>query len=313
MGKYTVQAGQNLFDIALHLYGSIEGIIDLMMSNISLSLVNTLKAGDELEFTNGFVINPDIVTYYRTNSIVPANGERRVYYKSSSLQNVFKIHLNSVQTSAGFTVSGNGDMEIDWGDNSPLQSVTLHNELQALFHSFDNAVPKHRNITVYGDFTLKQLDFTDLQAAAIFLFRPLPVEKFTVKNARLDIGFVALLKDVYEVNLSGLKTASLLPLLENKNLMRLDLSDINVLPETLDEYLLALVKKHYGHRSCTVTLTEYPSGEYKELGRDENGNYLLTCGMEAVRILVNEPAWNESGFWKFIINGTVYSSEIPNS
>jgi hypothetical protein len=36
MGKYTVTGRQNLFDIALHLYGSIEGIIDLMMSNTSL-------------------------------------------------------------------------------------------------------------------------------------------------------------------------------------------------------------------------------------------------------------------------------------
>jgi hypothetical protein len=29
MGKYRVIAGQNLYDIALHIYGSIEGIVDL--------------------------------------------------------------------------------------------------------------------------------------------------------------------------------------------------------------------------------------------------------------------------------------------
>ena len=29
MGKYRVIAGQNLYDIALHIYGSIEGIVDM--------------------------------------------------------------------------------------------------------------------------------------------------------------------------------------------------------------------------------------------------------------------------------------------
>ena len=31
MGKYIVTNGQNIYDISLHLYGSIEGIVDLMM------------------------------------------------------------------------------------------------------------------------------------------------------------------------------------------------------------------------------------------------------------------------------------------
>ena len=46
MGRYRVIAGQNLYDIALHIYGSIEGIVDLMMCNSDLSLDTTLKVGD---------------------------------------------------------------------------------------------------------------------------------------------------------------------------------------------------------------------------------------------------------------------------
>jgi hypothetical protein len=64
-----------------------------------------------------------------------------------------------------------------------------------------------------------------LQPVAIFFFRPLTVEKFTLKNARLDIGFMALLKEMYEISLPGLKTGSLLPLVENRKLMRLDLTE----------------------------------------------------------------------------------------
>jgi hypothetical protein len=309
MGKYKVITGQNLFDLALHIYGSIEGIVDLMMNNTSLSLADTLKMGDELEFTDDYIINADIVAYYRMNNITPSNGERSVYFKSSAFQKVFTIRLNNKKTSAGFSVSGSGKMEIDWGDNSPLQEITLNNILQNLFHSFDNTVSGHRNIIIYGDFIVRQADFTGFQANSIILFRPLPVEKFILKDAKIDIGFVSLFEGVYDINLSGLKTTSLFPLLANEHLMKLDLSEINTPREAVDAYLIALVKQYYGRRNCTVILTRYSSGEYREPGKDENGNYCLSFGMEAVWVLCNEPAWNESGYWKFIINEDVYTSQ----
>jgi hypothetical protein len=309
MGKYKVTTGQNLFDVALHIYGSIEGIVDLMMNNTSLSLADTLKGGNELEFTDDYIINADIASYYRMNTIVPANGERGVYYKSSVFPKIFKIRLSNKQTSAGFAVSGIGTMEIDWGDNSPLQTVTLKNELQNLSHSFDNSISGLRNIIIYGNFIVRQIDFTGFQANSIIQFRPLPVEKFILKDAKIDIGFSSLFEGVYDINLSGLKTTSLFPLLANKHVMKLDLSEINAPLEVLDTYLIALVKQYYGRRNCAVILTWYPSGEYREPEKDENGNYRLSCGMEAVWVLCNEPAWNESGYWKFIINEDIYSLE----
>ena len=33
MRTYTVRTGQNIFDVALTLYGSIEGVFDLLVSN----------------------------------------------------------------------------------------------------------------------------------------------------------------------------------------------------------------------------------------------------------------------------------------
>jgi hypothetical protein len=310
MGRYTVTAGQHIFDVALHLYGSIEGIVDLMMNNSNLSLASELKAGDELEFTDGFVINPDIVAHFRLNNIVSSNGERNVYYKSSAFQKAFKFRLNGRQTSAGFGISGAGTMEIDWGDNTLLETLALSGSMKKLFHTFDNTVSGSRKIFVYGDFNMKQADFTDFKAEAVLLFRPLATEKFTLQNAKMNIDFTPLLNDVYEINFSGLKTASLLPLLENKKLMKLDLSDVHVPSDVLDEYLMALVGKHSGRRSCTLILSETPSGGYHEPCRDVDGNYEVACGMEAVWLLCNEPAWNEAGFWKFIIGSRVYTSEI---
>jgi hypothetical protein len=308
MGKYRTVTGQNLFDVALHVYGSIEGIVDLMMNNTALSLDSRLKAGDELEFTDGFVINPDITAYYRMNGITPANGERNVYFKRPSFPETVRIPVSNKKPSAGFSISGNGEMEIDWGDNSPLEQLKLSGSLQSFSHFFDSTVSGNRRITVYGDFSVQQLDVTDLQALSIFLFRPLAVEKFILKDTAAAIDFLPLLKGVYDINLSGIKTASLLPLVENRELMRLDLSGINTKREVLDGYLTALVKHYYTRRNCTVILGEHPSGEYRQPPKDENGNYLLSSGMEALWVLCNEPAWNEAGYWKFIISGQVFSS-----
>lgn len=61
MGSYRVVAGQNIYDVALHLYGSVEGIVDLLVNNPALSLETELCSGQELTYTDGFVINADVV------------------------------------------------------------------------------------------------------------------------------------------------------------------------------------------------------------------------------------------------------------
>ena len=85
MGKYIVTNGQNIYDISLHLYGSIEGIVDLMMNNTNLSLSDTLHAGDELIYTDNFIINPDVFAYLQTNKITPAKP-RMIILKDESLR-----------------------------------------------------------------------------------------------------------------------------------------------------------------------------------------------------------------------------------
>ena len=51
MGKYRVVAGQNIYDVALYLYGSIEGVVDLLINKPDLSFATTLTAVRELVFT----------------------------------------------------------------------------------------------------------------------------------------------------------------------------------------------------------------------------------------------------------------------
>lgn len=85
MGTYIVKAGENIFDIALKIYGGIEGLFDLVASNedainqTGFSLNDTLKAGTQLTFTDDFAVNADITNWLVKNNVKVRNGEH-VYF-----------------------------------------------------------------------------------------------------------------------------------------------------------------------------------------------------------------------------------------
>ena len=312
MGKYIVTHGQNLYDVALHIYGLIEGVIDLMMNNTSLSLDQILKAGDELVYTDDYVINKDVAAYYKVNEIMPANGERHVYPKSPTL--LMDIYIENTRTSIGFVISGSGTIEIDWGDNTDLQIVRLSKQAIEFNHFFDNNTGTKRRTCIYGDENarIQKLDISNIKDADIYILKPIYIERFVMKNISTTIEFIALSKGMFEMDCFGSTTGSLLPLLRQKELKSLNLQNIKCSRKAIDEYLIGLVKQHYGRRNCTVTMTEVPSGEYKEPQRDENLNYIVSSGMEAIWVLTHEPTWNEAGAWKFIINDTIYTYTPQN-
>lgn len=309
MAKYKITKGQNLYDVAMHIYGSIEGITDLLICNPNLSMASTLKDGDELTYTDDLVIHADIVAYFRTNSIVPANGGHHVYYKVPQGVRVMEVRSPAGLNSVGFAASGSGTMEVDWGDNSPLETITLGDSLKTYHHSFDNTISEQRKIRFYGDFRIRRIDLTALRPASVLILRPVHIEDFIQRSCDAPLVFVPLLDGVYRMDLSGMKIRNLKHLIECRDLMTLNLSGVNMQRETLDDFLIALVREHNGRRNCEITLTQQPSGEYKEPVRDENLNYIVNTGMEAVWLLVNEPAWNEGGHWKFNINDNTYTNE----
>ncbi|MDR1503611.1 MAG: hypothetical protein LBT43_14290 [Prevotella sp.] len=309
MGKYVVTTGQNLFDVALHIYGSVEGIIDLMMNNTELSLSGTLKAGDELIYSDGYIIDTGVVAYNRANNIVPANGERHVYYKTSAYPLLVEIQIENTEVNIPFEISGKGNLEIDWGDNSGMEPVSLEYKSHRFNHAFDNTIPDKRKIRLYGDFSIYEITLGDLKAKNIYVFRPVYCEKLTLNSLNTGIRFISLFPDLLKLDLHGIRTETLLPLIECRNLMEINLSSPKLKKEQVDEYLFTLVEQHYGRRSCTITLTTEPSGEYREPVRDENSRYKITTGMEAVWLLCNEPSWNEGGYWIFNINGKTYTAD----
>lgn len=309
MGKYKVTAGQNIYDIAMHVYGSMEGIVDLLINNPGLSLDDDLKSGDELDYTDDFTISPDIVAYNRMYGLMPANGERNVYPKEPSGKRFMELYLENKWTGTSLSMSGSGTLEIDWGDNTEIETLSLTTEPKELQHYFNDRIAANRKICLYGDVSFRTLNLNGSNASSVYLLHPVRIEKFTYEKVVLDISFLSLAEDIYELNLTGLQTDSLLPLLSLKKLMQLNLTSSKVKPFLLDTYLKGLVTQHYGRRNLTVLLSAVPTGIYRQPEKDSNGNDLIASGMEAIWILTHEPAWNEGGAWTFIINQTTYTYE----
>ena len=308
MGKYKVIAGQNIYDVALHLYGSIEGIVDLMMCNTDLSLDTTLKVGDELIYSDDFIINADVVSYNEMHGIVPSNGEHHVYPKVFTKPLAVAFSLPTQILSVHCSVSGVGTLEIDWGDNSDTEVVTLSDKPQLLKHIFDNKVRKRRRIRWFTDAYFKQVDLSGLQPTSVVVLRPLPIEELTIKDATLTLDSLQMVTGIYSLNLSGLNCGNFKPLVECRELMTLNLTDARIKPTVLDEWLIAMVERYGNRRNCEVILTAVPTGTYQEPARNaDTGRYNITSGMEAIWVITHEESWNEGGKWEFIINDNEYS------
>lgn len=310
MGRYRVIAGQNIFDVALHLYGSIEGIVDLMMNNPDLSLDTTLTVGQELVYTDGFVINADVVAYNAARGIVPANGEHHVYPKYPEGQLSVEFHLPASVLNVSCTASGTGSLEIDWGDNSEIEKIELRNARLHLNHTFDNTIRGTRRIRWYSRAEFRTLDWSGLQPDSIFLFQPLRVEELTLQNASVSLEGLRLLDGTYSLRLSGITTADLTPLARCRELMTLDMGEGHLKPDVEDAFLYEIVNRYGNRRNCTVTFPVTPSGIYREPDRDpESARYLPVSGMECIWVILHEESWNEGGPWKFIIEDKIYTVE----
>ena len=310
MGRYRVIAGQNIFDVALHLCGSIEGIVDLMMNNPDLSLDTTLTVGQELVYTDGFVINADVVAYNAARGIVPANGEHHVYPKYPEGQLSVEFHLPASVLNVSCTASGTGSLEIDWGDNSEIEKIELRNARLHLNHTFDNTIRGTRRIRWYSRAEFRTLDWSGLQPDSIFLFQPLRVEELTLQNASVSLEGLRLLDGTYSLRLSGITTADLTPLAGCRELMTLDMGEGHLKPDVEDAFLYEIVNRYGNRRNCTVTFPVTPSGIYREPDRDpESARYLPVSGMECIWVILHEESWNEGGPWKFIIEDKIYTVE----
>lgn len=288
MAKYKVKNGQNIFDVAIALYGSIEGLFDLLISNRGLSMDTQLTAGMELEYHDYFVMNQAILDEMKMNGYSPANGERQIYPKKVAQSQVFHVSIENSIESTAFCVSGAGSMLVDWGDNSNIETIALTNDKRRIEHYFDCIVDK-RDVKIFGTFSITYLDISELNGQ-LYTYLPVSVEEFVSKSTDYKIDSLFLFDDTYKIDLSGMYIADLSPIYR-MSLQELDLRRANMDAQVIDEYLQNIATNYGSRRNCMVYLSTMPT----------------QIGMDAIQTIIGEPAWNEGGAWVFNINGTIYT------
>lgn len=300
MAQYKVQHNQTIWDIALILYGSIEGAFDLFMSNPKLTMTTDLRAGDILEYHESFSVNPSIIEGLEKRDIIPANGERHVYFKDPK-QPLRAIGIIPSQCiSVSFAVAGDGVMIVDWCDNSDLQTVVLGTSDRSLEHYFNNKVDERR-IRLYGDFSLSHLNLSGFTGT----LRPvglITVDQFTSVSNYGNLTGLKLFQGVTDINLQYSQLDDLSPIYEYgqgsgtyTGLKTLDLRHVKFKDNTvLENYLswLAGSATHGLRRPCTIYIDE-----------------ATDAAKASMATILQEPSWNQEGFgddWKFYINEQLY-------
>ncbi len=291
MAIYKVKSNQNIYDVALHLYGTIEGMFDLLISNPSLSMSSELRAGMELEYHDDFIINPSIVNQFTENNIIPINGEREVYFKETDapLRAIIKVP-EDIDVFL-FSMSGEGVLIVDWGDNSPLENIALTHTQTLIEHHFNSRV-NLRRIRFYGDFSILQFDATNLEGE-VFLTAPMAVDEYVSHSNDNTLAGLFLFEGTYKVDLQRMLIKDLNPIYS------MSLSQLNMLGarfqniEVLDDYLVNIVENHQNRRACEVWLDTEPTER----------------GLKAIETIIGEPEWNAPEQWVFHINDKTYTAE----
>lgn len=291
MAQYQAISNQNIFDIALHLYGSIEGIYDLLLSNPWLTMKSEIPKGTILEYHDYFVISPGIVSEINKQQYVPANGERKVYFKKNDSPCVVQLIVPKEATKIAFVWSGEGNAIIDWGDNSSLETIQLKTSVDEYVHYFDNNVD-NRVVKIYGDFTLRVWN-TSGNEGTMYIIRPIVVDEYISQIGTVNFDGLPLFEGTYLLDLSNRTISDLSPIYD-MSLQILDLRNVIFkYPSVLENYLTNLVTNYSNRRACTVYLSEAPT----------------QIGMNAINTIINEPAWNDPNKWVFNINGNIYTKQ----
>ena len=259
MGVYVVKSGQTIYNIALDIYGSIEGVTDLIVNNELLSFDSDLKVGDKLLFSDDYFFKKDIVDFFVANKIQPSTGQLNVYFKKSVLDRVMDFVVSNKVRQGAFSVSGNGLLEVDWGDNSDIQVVCLRSDIQTINHIYDNNVVENRNVRFYSNANLDVLELDGINPIGLFLLKEWSINSFILKNCNVAIDGLALLNNVNSITLDKVVVGDLKPILSLKTLVDLNISSANYSQDVLDDFLEGVVVDCESRTACNVQMGIPPS------------------------------------------------------
>lgn len=284
MAQYTVKYGQNIYDIAVQLYGSIEGLFDLLITNPELEMDQDLVPGQVLEYHDYFIVNTTIKSSVDNQETLIANGESKVYYQDDGSPFMI-LDKNKNMLLVTLSLSGSGAVTIDWGDNTPRQTIVLSQAIVNIEHFYQ--IGTASKIMFFGSpvfdlFAIKH------NTGELYPLKNLNIKEYGSINSTSMLPEIDLFLPLSAINLSNSWVPGLEPIYDKLNLRKIDLTGIKCESENwLGDWLQYIIANYQGRKSATV----YLSGEISK------------SDLYAMRQIMNEPEWNTDGNWEFFING----------
>lgn len=162
MKTYITKTGQNIFDICLILYGSIEGILDLLVCNTSIDIAEhgpeelrgkcltidtKISRGIILKYHEGININTDTINYASQSNISFANGHHYIEVPIINPESIIMVIDQTGLISTFRCQLISGTIYIDWGDFSDVDVIKPEDDV-TIEHIYKSS-GKHE-IKVYG-------------------------------------------------------------------------------------------------------------------------------------------------------------------
>ena len=159
MKQYKVKHGQNIYDVSLQLYGSIEGVFDLLVNNSHININDFIDPGTIVNYDEGFQINADMIKWLEDNKVTVANGDH-IYDVSIADISTLRIQVHQIGPTSVLGIRLNsGNMVIDWGDGTGLDVVndTAEHELDHPYKDDGGHI-----IRIYGGFSIRDIDLREI-------------------------------------------------------------------------------------------------------------------------------------------------------
>lgn len=138
---YTVKRNQNIYDVAVQIYGSVEGLFDLLISNEGLAMDSELKEGQELVYHPVFIQNHSMLNKFANEKITLANGLAKEIpvINLSNVQFVMGVQARKNVTER-MKIEGDGPIVVDWGDSVFEVNSLLENNMVTFIHLYTSTL-----------------------------------------------------------------------------------------------------------------------------------------------------------------------------
>lgn len=312
MATYITKKQQNIWDVSTELYGSIEGVFDLLISNKWLSLSSEIDAGTELEYHDYFSVNSEIKNDIAERKMSIVNGERSVYFSESTEYGSVVKESDSGRVGAAYMIVltydevENAKVEISYTAQSErgckvvvdyedgytvCRSVSSRPTSGRISHTYAYLDASHRVLMrLDGECVFSELSIMTANCSAVcMVVRPVNCQSFA-SNASLRLEHLSLLRSFNKAHLTSCDANTvMLPLARCAMLTQVRLDDFSA--GQIEEYLQDVIDNYGTRPACNVTINTHER--------------LTDRSMELIAQIKSEPEWNAPTAWVFNVNNTI--------